>query len=362
MESNKDELANQPTQPDTCKDGTANNDSNESNKDTKSAQQPTKRTEKIFPLITKKHYHDAKRTLIRVEKYNNHRIYLIYCQGKAGWCEAAERSALFFYYEVVRRVGSKHRLFADPTTSNPYSIGYLRFRSPDAAVELAKRAGIYQSHGIDNHSLLYIELKKPYDDDEIQEFLEKDRQRRLLENTISPAANLAPEFYQLIVNTGRRLYAICNNNLIRSARNSSGENITRLLHDSVVLYHHIVGAKPFQAKHVMNSWLDITTNMRDVTLELQVICDLRLVSFPENIVDIVESTKQLRNLAYREYKKAQKQYKIASTNGAADTAAGHPTKDVGSTATVTSNEPIKDTKITDSDTLDEPTKSNRESK
>ena len=278
--------------------------SNQKNQ-SKQPDQPTN-----FPKVTRSQYRANKKSLIRKEKQNTHRIYLIHCAGEKGWCEAGEHSALFFHYEVVKRLGLGYQFFSDSDDFYaPYEIGYVRIPSIDTACHWVKEAGLYESEGYDSNRTFYIELNKTFSEQEIEDYRAKEARRRLESLSIAPADNLAPEFYQLLINLSGCIHKTCNSGLSQLARNTIGTNIFQNFIDTLRLYHKITSANKKQTADILAAWHQIRINIFETIFEFKAINDAKLIEDRTICLNIVETLQRSLTLVDREIKRLTKNNK-----------------------------------------------------
>lgn len=265
------------------------------------------------PTITRKQYKLIKTQLIRKEQQNTDRIYLIYCAGDKGWCEAGDRSAMYYYFEVVKRFGLANKFKVDSTEYNmPYKIGYVRIPNLNTVRNYLKEAGLYKSEGYDSEHTFYFELKKPYSKSTIEAYETRIKHELLAGLTIAPADNLSPEFYQLIVNLGSRIIHVCNSQLDRLTRDTMGIKITNSITDSIDQYHRITKLSKKSKKLVKERWETIRRNLYDIIFKLKTLSDLRIIS-SKDAINIIEGLDRVRIIVEKEIgsltKKAQKEQK-----------------------------------------------------
>ena len=250
--------------------------------------------------ITRKQYKLAKTQLIRKEQQNADHIYIIYCAGNKGWCEAGDRSAMYYYFEVAKRFGLTNKFKVDSTEYNtPYKIGYVRIPNLDVVRNYLKEAELYKSEGCDSEQTFYFELKKPYSKSEIEAYETKIKHELLQNLTIAPAENLSPEFYQLTVNLGRRIISVCNSQLDRLTRDTVGFGIVNAITKSIDQYHRITKLDKKSKIVVKERWQEIRRNIYDVIFNFKVLSDIGAIS-SKDAVNIVEGLDRIRAIVEKE--------------------------------------------------------------
>lgn len=260
----------------------------------------------LHPNITSKQYQSAKRALLKKEKNNYNRLYFIYCSGNQGWLETAEHSALIYYYEIVNRYGLKNRFFSDETSFyDRYEIGYIRTSNLDDVRHWLEKANLYKGEGRDTQRIFYFELNKIFTNQELDHYLTLEKQHRLEQNSITPARNLSPEFYQLLTNVGGRIYHVCNNQLSRLACDTNGIRIATALTNVIVFYHHLTCYPKNATTRIVNKWTDIYTNLYTLLYEFRALSDLRLVN-RETCIGVDEILNRLIDIAKKELRTAKK--------------------------------------------------------
>lgn len=259
-----------------------------------------------YPSISNRQYLATKRSLKRKEKDNYDKIYLIYCEGKSGWCEAAEHSALFYYYEVAARLGLKNQFFADTLALyDGYEIGYVRIRDMDAAVEMVKRAGLYLGEGRDSQGTFYVELKKPYSEDKVQHYLKREKQRRMDQLAVTPAHNLAPEFYQVLIGLGARVHKTCNAKLDRLTADSLGTKIVGAVDGALRHYHYLTYIEPENIEVIQVEWKKIRQYLKMAIADIRVLSDCKLLKY-ETCLDFADILEHLVTLTEQAERRAEK--------------------------------------------------------
>ncbi len=260
-----------------------------------------------FPEVTRRQYKANKKLLIHKEKQNTHRIYLIHCAGKKGWCEASEHSALFFHYEITKRLGLSYHFFNDTDDFyTPYEIGYVRIPNIDTACHWAKEAGLYANEGYDSNHTFYIELNKNFTEQEIDAYRAKEVKRRLDNLSIAPTDNLSPEFYQLITNISSRIHKICNTRLSHLSRSTIGKDIFTSLISILKLYHKITCLNKKQTPEIITTWNQIRQNLLNIIFNFKVIYDSKLIEDPTACLNIVEVLQRALNIVNCEIKQLTK--------------------------------------------------------
>ena len=262
-------------------------------------------TGKNYPAISTTKYKSLKRALLKKEPLNYTRINFVYCAGKAGWVEAGDHSAMVYFYEVAQRLGLANDFFNDALSIyDQYEIGYVRVQSFQDAVRFAKQAKIYAKHGVDENEIMYIELLRPVPEEKMKEYEQGIKERRLEQLTVIPAYNLAPEFYQLLVNFGSRMYSYCNK-LNRFATETTARDLIEHLNNSMTNYHYITYTKPGATDYIKKRWDTITKDLKLIIVDLKVMCDFRLMPH-EDCIEFVSVLDRMVELAERELKNIKK--------------------------------------------------------
>ena len=256
--------------------------------------------------ITPKQYDTAKQNLKQKEKTNDNRIYLIPCSGDKGWHEIAENSALFYYYEIIQRYGLKNKFFEDSLSfQNPYIIGYIRVQDIDNVRIWLKKAKLYQTEGRDSQKTFYFELTKTFSEREIKALQDKEKERRKAMSTITPARNLSPEFYQLLINLGQRIIPTLSRRVPTIIRDTVGGDIVRSITAALEIYHAITELKPSEITALQSNWAKIHQNLHAAILEFKVLSDFKQLNY-DACIAINAGLNRLAVIAKQEHKKLVK--------------------------------------------------------
>ena len=193
--------------------------------------------------ITQKQYRSIKRNLKEMEKTNYDSIIIIPCSGDKGWHEFAERSALFYYYDVGEKLKLKHHFFADTMSYyDQYEIGYMRTLSIDAIRTNLKRAKLYKAEETKSFFTIF-KLNKVYTAEDVKVLEKMEHERRLKNLTVEEAVNLDPELHQILVSLAVRLHRLCNGNLDKLSASTRGAEIVNLIDNILIEYHQITMMK-----------------------------------------------------------------------------------------------------------------------
>ena len=182
--------------------------------------------------------------------------------------------------------------------------------------EWLKKAGIYESEGRDSQRTVYFELKVPISDEQMARYLELEKQRRVEALTITPAYNLAPEMYQLLINVGQKIHNVMNKQLDRLSTDTIGTDVVRLTDEILELYHHLTYFKPSEKARIMEKWKAIRADLFNLMTKIKVMADYKILSYDvcisisevlQRILKIVEKNMEdLNKPKKKEVKKGEK--------------------------------------------------------
>ena len=226
--------------------------------------------------ITTRQYRNIKRNLEEMEKTNYDSIIIIPCSGDKGWHEFAEHSALFYYYDVCKKLKLNHRFFADTMSFyDPYQIGYMRTLSPDSIRTNLKRAKLYKTEETKSFFTI-IKLNKTYTVEEIRALEKIEHERRLKNLTVEEAVNLDPELHQILANLAIRLHRLCNNNLDKLSASARGVEIIDLIDNLLVEYHQITMMKHLPKSTIAAKFVNMRKEIYQLIFIIKVLGEAKL--------------------------------------------------------------------------------------
>jgi len=258
-------------------------------------------------IISIKQYRNIKRNLEEMEATNFDSIIAIPCNGSQDWHEIAEHSALFYYYEVCRKLKLKNKFMADTMSFyNQYQIGYIRSLGVDAIRQNLKKVDLYKAEERRAHFTIF-KLKKSFTEAEIKALEHAENERRLHNLTVADTNNLDPELHQILVNLAIRLHRICNSRLDRLSSQTIGVDIIRLIDDALEKYHQLTLIQKGSKEKILDKLHAMRKDIYLILIKVKVIGEAKLwdlelcasISEPLNAAK-EEIEKNLRKLIKKE--------------------------------------------------------------
>lgn len=278
--------------------------------------------DKEYETITSKQYHKLKLSLKKLEEHNYNHIYIIPCNGSKGWLELAEHSALFFYYEVCKKLHLNNKFMDDSSSFyNQYEIGYMRTLSSDAIVRSLQRAKLFKSIEREGYFII-ITLNKTFTVREVEELKATEEKRRLDNLTVVDAVNLNPRLHQALVKLCTRLHRVCNHRLDALATRTNGAALVALADDTLATYHQITMMKNVDKSKIIEKLTHMRTNIYNLIVQVKVIGDAKLLDLTI-CASLAESVIVIRDLIEQNLKELANAKKGKEQNGATQ---NHPSQ------------------------------------
>lgn len=264
--------------------------------------------------ISIKQYRNIKINLEEMEKTNFDSIIIIPCSGDAGWHEFAEHSALFYYYDVCKKLHLNHRFFADVMSFyNQYEIGYMRTLSIDNIRANLKRAKLYKSEEVKSFFTIF-KLNKTYSIDEVHALEKMEHERRLENLTVEEAVNLDPELHQILANLAIRLHRLCNGNLDKLSAQTRGIEIVNLIDNLLVEYHQITMMKKLPKPVIAAKFANMRKEVYQLIFLVKVLGEAKLWDL-EICISVSEPLTSAKNHIESNLKKFTKGAEDAKATG-----------------------------------------------
>lgn len=227
-------------------------------------------------IISIKQYRNIKRNLEEMEATNFDSVIVIPCNGNQDWHEIAEHSALFYYYDVCRKLKLKNKFMADTMSFyNQYQIGYMRSLGVDAIRQNLKKVDLYKAEEKRAHFTIF-KLKKSYTEAEIKELEHAENERRLHNLTVAETNNLDPELHQILTNLAIRLHRICNSRLDRLSSQTIGTDIIRLIDDALEKYHQLTLIRKDNKEKIIDKFHAMRKDIYSILIKVKIIGEAKL--------------------------------------------------------------------------------------
>lgn len=182
-------------------------------------------------LVSLKEYRRLKSIVKAMEATNYNQIIVTTCDGKEGWHDIAEHSALIYYYAVREKLSSKNKnkfMSDDSSFYTKYDIGYMRTKGLNAVRDNLIKLGLYKSECAESKYIHIFELTRTFTEAELDEYYQKEVQRRLDETLPIDSKVVDPCLWHKMVHLATILHQKSNNNLPKLTGQVNGARMITL--------------------------------------------------------------------------------------------------------------------------------------
>ena len=231
-----------------------------------------------FPVISIQEYRKIKRKLIKDERVNFDHITAIPCSGNSNWYEIAEHSALFYYYNVCRKLQLPTKFHADTDSRYlKYSIGYIRSKGVDYFREKLKAAALYESEEMRNNVYVF-RLKVEYSVKEMEKYKADEIKRRARMSSQLPSYNTDPALHQLIASSGARLHRVTKPNQDRPSIGPFAPVILELTRSLMQNYYRLTFIRNAGSLEYQRTLNAMRSDIYELLINIQMLYDFKLWS------------------------------------------------------------------------------------
>ncbi len=182
-------------------------------------------------LVSLKEYRRLKSIVKAMEATNYNQIIVVTCDGKEGWRDISEHSALIYYYAVREKLTSKNKnkfMSDDSSFYTKYDIGYMRTKGLNAVRDNLIKLGLYKSERAESKYIHVFELTRTFTEAELDEYYKKEVQRRLDETLPIDSEVVDPYLWHKMAHLATMLHQKANNNLAKLTGQVNGARIIAL--------------------------------------------------------------------------------------------------------------------------------------
>ncbi len=225
-------------------------------------------------LVSLKEYRRLKSIVKAMEATNYNQIIVVTCDGKEGWRDIAEHSALIYYYAVREKLTSKNKnkfMSDDSSFYTKYDIGYMRTKGLNAVRDNLIKLGLYKSERAESKYIHIFELTRTFTEAELDEYYKKEVQRRLDETLPIDSEVVDPYLWHKMAHLATMLHQKANNNLAKLTGQVNGARIIALADELLKNYLRASDVEKDHDALVLTFLKTMQNDLNELTLEIKVI-------------------------------------------------------------------------------------------
>lgn len=267
-----------------------------------------KRNFEEIGLVERKEYDRLKRRAIKFEEKNRQYILVIPCDGKMGWCEMSEHSALMYKYMVCAPLGVPVTMADDfDSFYIQYDIGRIRTRGFDTVRNRLKKIGLYKDEQVKDRCVIF-QLKKVLTEKDLERLKKEEVTRQITANNIIKVTFLDPALYQKLIEVATRLHRVCHRRMDKVSSATNGERMVKLTDKTIRTYYKMAECGKNRPEELLPYWQEMRQLIHELLIELQIVAGLRLWT-RENCMKIGESVVDIQDRIDRQIRRGTSQSK-----------------------------------------------------
>ncbi len=225
-------------------------------------------------LVSIKEYRQLKRVIKALEATNYDKIIVATCDGKEGWRDIAEHSALIYYYAVREKLSGKRKskfMSDDSSFYVKYDIGYMRTKGLNAVRDNLIKLGLYKTERVENKYIHIFELTRTFTEKEIDDFHRKEDRRRLDESLPLDPEAIDPYLWCKLTHLATVLHQKANNNLPKLTAEVNGVRMITLADELLKNYLRASDIEKDHNAEVLAFLKTMQADLAELSLEIKVI-------------------------------------------------------------------------------------------
>ncbi len=248
-------------------------------------------------LVSIKEYRRLKSLVKAMEATNYDQIIVVTCDGKEGWRDLAEHSALIYYYAVCERLGvnNNSKFMSDANSFyTKYDIGYMRTKGLDAVRKNLLKLGLYESERAENEYIHIFKLRRTFTPAEIEDFYRRETERRLKNSLPVDSEVIDPCLWHNIAQFATTLHNKANNNLDKLTSSVNGKRIIELADNLLKNYLSASAIAKNHDQQALKYLKTMRSDLRALTLEIKIISAIK--QWDAYIcVDLISKAETIKN-------------------------------------------------------------------
>ncbi len=227
-------------------------------------------------LVSIKEYRQLKRIIKAMETTNYDKIIVVTCDGKEGWRDIAEHSALIYYYAVRKKLNGQNKFMSDANSFyTRYDIGYMRTKGLNAVRDNLVKLGLYKSERAENKYIHIFELNRTFTQRELDGYYKQEIERRLKNSLPLDADVIDPKLWHQIAHLSTVLHTKTNHNLDKVTGKANGVRIITLA-DNLLKNYLRTSVTGENHDQTAIGYLEIMqTDLSELSLEIKVLSAIK---------------------------------------------------------------------------------------
>ncbi len=227
-------------------------------------------------LVSIKEYRQLKRIIKAMETTNYDKIIVVTCDGKEGWRDIAEHSALIYYYAVRKKLNGQNKFMSDANSFyTRYDIGYMRTKDLNAVRDNLVKLGLYKSERAENKYIHIFELNRTFTQRELDGYYKQEIERRLKNSLPLDADVIDPKLWHQIAHLSTVLHTKTNHNLDKVTGEANGVRIITLA-DNLLKNYLRTSVTSENHDQTAIGYLEIMqTDLSELSLEIKVLSAIK---------------------------------------------------------------------------------------
>lgn len=227
-------------------------------------------------LVSIKDYRRLKRIIKTMEATNYDKIIVATCDGKEGWRDIAEHSALIYYYAVRKKLNGQNKFMSDANSFyTRYDIGYMRTKGLNAVRDNLIKLGLYKSERAENKYIHIFELSYTFTQQELDDYYKQEIERRLKNSLPLDAEVIDPKLWHQIVHLSTVLHTKTNHNLGKITGEANGVRIITLADNMLKNYLRTSVTGDDHDQKAIGYLELMQTDLCELSLEIKVLSALK---------------------------------------------------------------------------------------